>query len=72
MASLGNQLIAQIRQRLLSTAEPFAPKQVSAERAQALAIRTATTDLSDSNVRVLQFLAMLMYHGMRQRRDLAV
>jgi transposase len=40
-------LIAQMRQRLLETAEPFAPNQVSAERAQALAIRTATSDLSD-------------------------
>src|SRR6266498_5031354 len=40
-------LVAQTRQRLLSTAEPFAPDQVAAERAQALAIRTATSDLSD-------------------------
>jgi len=40
-------LIAQMRERLLSTAEPFAADQVSAERAQALAIRTATSDLSD-------------------------
>jgi len=40
-------LIAQIRERLLSTAEPFAADQVAAERAQALAIRTATSDLSD-------------------------
>jgi transposase len=40
-------LIAQMRQRLLLTAEPFASDQVAAERAQALAIRTATTDLSD-------------------------
>jgi len=40
-------LIAQMHDRLLSTAEPFAPEHVSAERAHALAIRTATTDLSD-------------------------
>jgi transposase len=40
-------LIAQMRQRLLSTAEPFAADQVAAERAHALAIRSATTDLSD-------------------------
>jgi transposase len=40
-------LIAQMRQRLLATAEPFAPEQVKAERAHALAIRTATSDLSD-------------------------
>jgi len=40
-------LIAQTRQRLLESAEPFAPDQVAAERAHALAIRTATTDLSD-------------------------
>lgn len=40
-------LVAQTRQRLLSTAEPFAAEQVAAERAHALAIRTATTDLSD-------------------------
>jgi IS5 family transposase len=40
-------LIAQMRGRLLLSAEPFAPDQVVAERAQALAIRTATTDLSD-------------------------
>jgi transposase len=40
-------LIAQTRERLLSRAEPFAVDQVAAERAHALAIRTATTDLSD-------------------------
>jgi transposase len=40
-------LIAQMRQRLLAMAEPFAPEQVAAERAQALAIRTATSDLLD-------------------------
>ena len=40
-------LIAQMRERLLSTAESFAPEHVSAERAHTLAIRTATTDLSD-------------------------
>jgi transposase len=40
-------LIAQMRQRLLLSAEPFAPDQVVAERAHALAIRTATADLSD-------------------------
>jgi transposase len=40
-------LIAQMRQRLLSTAEPFAPDQVAAERAHALAIRSTTTELSD-------------------------
>src|SRR5262245_56168135 len=40
-------LIAQMRERLLSTAEAFASEQVAAERLHALAIRTATTDLSD-------------------------
>jgi transposase len=40
-------LIAQMRQRLLSAAEPFAADQVIAERAHALAIHTATADLSD-------------------------
>jgi transposase len=40
-------LIAQMRERLLATAEPFASDQVAAERAQALAIRTTTSDLSD-------------------------
>ncbi len=40
-------LIAQMRERLLCTAEPFAPDQVAAERAHALAIRTSTSDLSD-------------------------
>jgi transposase len=40
-------LIAQTREQLLSTAEPFAADQVAAERAHALAIRTATSDLSD-------------------------
>src|SRR5262245_36440443 len=40
-------LIAQMRVRLLATAEPFAPDQVAAERAHALAIRSTTTDLSD-------------------------
>jgi transposase len=40
-------LIAQMRERLLSTAEPFAPEQVAAERAHLLAIRTSTSDLSD-------------------------
>jgi transposase len=40
-------LVAQMRVRLLSSAEPFAPDQVAAERAHALAIRTATSDLSD-------------------------
>jgi transposase len=40
-------LIAQMRERLLATAEPFAADQVAAERAQTLAIRTATSDLSD-------------------------
>jgi transposase len=40
-------LIAQTRERLLSTAEPFAADQAAAERAHALAIRTATSDLSD-------------------------
>ena len=44
---LPNRLIAQMRERLLSTAEPFAPDQVAAERAHALAIRTSTSDLSD-------------------------
>src|SRR5215207_4249294 len=36
-----------MRERLLSTAEPFAPAQVAPERADALAIRSATSDLSD-------------------------
>jgi hypothetical protein len=40
-------LIAQMRERLLATAEPFASDRVAAERAQALAIRTTTSDLSD-------------------------
>jgi transposase len=40
-------LIAQMRERLLATAEPFAADQLAAERAHALAIRTATSDLSD-------------------------
>jgi len=40
-------LVAQMRQRLLDAAEPFAADQVTAERAHALAIRTATADLSD-------------------------
>jgi transposase len=40
-------LIAQMRQRLLTVAEPFAAECVTAERAHALAIRTATADLSD-------------------------
>ena len=40
-------LVAQTRQPLLATAEPFATEQVAAEQAHALAIRTATTDLSD-------------------------
>lgn len=40
-------LIAQMRERLLSTAEPVAPEHVSAERVHTLTIRTATTDLSD-------------------------
>jgi len=40
-------LIAQMRERLLSTAEPFAPAQVAAEHAHARAIRTATSDLAD-------------------------
>jgi transposase len=40
-------LIAQTREQLLSRAEPFAADQVAAERAHALAIHTATTDLSD-------------------------
>jgi transposase len=40
-------LIAQMRQRLLAAAEPFAADQVTAERAHALAIRMATADLSD-------------------------
>jgi transposase len=40
-------LIAQMRQQLLLSAEPFASDQVAAERAHALAIRTATSDLSD-------------------------
>jgi transposase len=40
-------LIAQTREQLLGRAEPFAADQVAAERAHALAIHTATTDLSD-------------------------
>lgn len=46
-------LVAQTRQRLLESAEPFAAEQVVAERAHALAIRTATSDLSDEE-RLLQ------------------
>src|SRR6266498_1044169 len=51
-------LIAQMRQRLLATSEPFAGDQVAAERAHALAIRTATTDLSDEE-RLLAHLTHL-------------
>ncbi len=51
-------LIAQVRQRLLATSEPFAGDQVAAERAHALAIRTATTDLSDEE-RLLAHLTHL-------------
>lgn len=46
-------LVAQTRQRLLESAEPFAAEQVAVERAHALAIHTATTDLSDEE-RLLQ------------------
>jgi transposase len=46
-------LIAQVRQRLLSAAEPFAAERVTAEQAHALAIRTVTADLSDEE-RLLQ------------------
>lgn len=40
-------LIAQVRQRLLDATQPFAAESVTAERAQALAIRSVTADLSD-------------------------
>lgn len=46
-------LIAQIRERLLEAAQPFAAEQVAAERAHALAIRTVSADLSDEE-RLLQ------------------
>lgn len=46
-------LVAQARQRLLDAAQPFAAERVAAERAHALAIRTATSDLSDEE-RLLQ------------------
>jgi transposase len=51
-------LVAQTRQCLLDAAEPFAPERVAAERAHALAIRTATSDLSDEE-RLLQRVAQL-------------
>lgn len=51
-------LVAQTRQRLLDAAEPFAAEPVAAERAHALAIRTATADLSDEE-RLLQRVAHL-------------
>jgi transposase len=40
-------LVAQTRQPLLDLADPFAAEQVAAEQAHAIAIRTATADLSD-------------------------
>ena len=46
-------LVAQTRQRLLDAAEPFAAEQVAAERSHALAIRSATSDLTDAE-RLLQ------------------
>ena len=46
-------LVAATRQRLLDAAHPFAAEQVVAERAHALAIRAATTDLADAE-RLLQ------------------
>jgi transposase len=51
-------LVAQTRQRLLDAAQPFAAEPVAAERAHALAIRTATADLSDAE-RLLQRVAHL-------------
>jgi transposase len=51
-------LVAQTRQRLLDAAEPFAAEPVAAERAHALAIRTASADLSDEE-RLLQRVAHL-------------
>lgn len=51
-------LVAQTRQRLLTAAEPFAEEAVVAARAHALAIRTATADLSDAE-RLLQRVAHL-------------
>jgi transposase len=41
-------LVAQMRQRLLDAAEPWAGQQVAAERAKAEAIHVATTDLTDA------------------------
>ncbi len=46
-------LVAQTRERLLSASEPFAPEQVATARAEALAIRQATSDLVDDE-RLLQ------------------
>ncbi|HEY3231491.1 MAG TPA: transposase [Roseiflexaceae bacterium] len=60
-------LVAQTRQRLLDTAELFAAEQVAAERAHALAIRTATTDLSDRQ-RLLQRVTQLPDPAPPERR----
>lgn len=46
-------LVAQARERLLTTAEPFGAEAVAAERAHAQAIRSATADLADDE-RLLQ------------------
>jgi transposase len=51
-------LVAQVRQRLLDAAGPFAAEQVAAERAHALAIQTATRDLGAAE-RLLQRVAHL-------------
>ena len=41
------QLIAQVREKLLATAESFAPSEVAQHRQEAAVIRTATADLND-------------------------
>ena len=46
-------LVAQTHQRLLDAAAPYAAQQTAAERAHALAIRTATAELPDEE-RLLQ------------------
>ena len=51
-------LVAQLRQRLLAVAEPFASAAVAAERAHAAAIHTATGDLGDAE-RLVQRVAQL-------------
>ena len=42
-------LVAQTRQRLLEAARPYAPERVAAEAAEAVQVRQATADLSDTD-----------------------